>query len=95
MRTSCSDVIDAIFEHNLAPPCTSETAGYLQYLWFRLECASTASLVRLRDFAHGCPKNRNSSNEWDCVVYTAYLLIRSRYEHATFFNIKRTDRQIT
>ena len=43
MRTSCSDVIDAIFEHNLgfyfsiSPPCTSETAGYLQYLWFRLE----------------------------------------------------------
>ena len=69
MRMSCSDVIDAIFEHNLgfyfsiSPPCTSETAGYLQYLWFRLECACTASLVRLRDFAHGCPKNRNRSNE--------------------------------
>ena len=64
MRTSCSDVIDAIFEHNLgfyfsiSPPCTSETAGYLQYLWFRLECASL-----VRHFAHGCPKNRNRSNE--------------------------------
>ena len=69
MRTSCSDVIDAIFEHNLgfyfsiSQPCTSETAAYLQYLWFRLECACTASLVRLRDFAHGCPKNRYRSNE--------------------------------
>ena len=30
-----------------------------------------------------------------CAVYTVYLLIRSRYGHATFFNVKRTDRRIT
>ena len=46
-----------------------------------------------------CPKKSKSVQREGvvkpCAVYAAYLFIRSRYEHATFFNVKRTDRRIT
>ena len=57
-----TDIIDEIFGHNLgfyygiSPLCTSESIGYLQFLWFRLECPCTASVVRAWDFVHGCTK---------------------------------------
>ena len=35
----------------------------LQFLWFRVECACTASVVRACDLVHGCTKNQIRSDK--------------------------------
>ena len=61
-----ADIIDEIFGHNLglyygiSALCTSESIGFL---WLRLECACTASVVRAWDFVHGCTKNQIRSDK--------------------------------